>query len=132
MNKEKGFSLLEILVAFAILALALGLLLRIFSGGVNTAVVADDYTVAIQIAESLSASTGIETALQAGQSSGVEDDTYYWQVTTSPYQIPDVPQDTIPTGIALMQVDVSVSWQEGRAEPRRVELTTLKLVNNVP
>ena len=132
MNKEKGFSLLEILVAFAILALALGILLRIFSGGVNTAIVADGYTVAIQIAESILVKTGVETPLLEGQSSGIEEDTYYWQVSVSPYQLSEVPQDTLPPGISLMQVAVSVSWSEDRAEPRQVELTTLKLINNTP
>ncbi|PKM12838.1 MAG: general secretion pathway protein GspH [Gammaproteobacteria bacterium HGW-Gammaproteobacteria-3] len=129
MRKEKGFSLLEILVAFAILALALGILLRIFSGGVRTAIVADGYTTAVQIAESLLAGTGVETPLQAGQSTGMENDTYAWQVTVSPFQIADVPADTLAPGIGLMQVEVSVSWSEGGAEPRLVELTTLKLVN---
>lgn len=131
MNKEKGFSLLEVLVAFAILALALGILLRIFSGGVNTAVVADGYTTAIQIAESLLARTGVETPLQIGKSSGVEDNTYFWQVTVSPFYVSDIPQDSIGSDIGLMQVEVSVSWQEGQAEPRSVELTTLKLINYV-
>lgn len=131
MNNEEGFSLLEILVAFAILALALGILLRIFSGGVNTAVVADGYITAVQIAESLLAKTGVEAPLQIGQSSGVENDIYYWQITVNPYYIADITQDSGANIFNLMQIDVSVSWQEGVAEPRSVELTTLRLVNNV-
>ncbi|MGR9115826.1 MAG: type IV pilus modification PilV family protein [Gammaproteobacteria bacterium] len=132
MNKENGFSLLEILVAFVILALALGILLRIFSGGVNTAGVADGYTTAVQIAESLIARTGVESPLQEGQSSGVEDDFYTWQVSVSPYQISDMSPDAFPAGISLMQVKVIVSWGESQTDPRQVELSTLKLAQHAP
>ncbi|MGZ8224716.1 MAG: type IV pilus modification PilV family protein, partial [Methylobacter sp.] len=52
MNKQAGFSLLEILIAFTILAFSLSILLNIFSTGANTAVVAEEYTAAVQIAES--------------------------------------------------------------------------------
>ena len=132
MNNEKGFSLLEILVAFAILALALGLLLRIFSGGVNTAITADGYTAAIQIAESLLARTGVETPLQEGEGAGMEGDRYFWRVSVSPYQSAELPETLSVEGIELMRVDVQVSWNEGQSEPRELKLTTLKLVNKVP
>ena len=75
-NKQKGFSLLEILIAFSILAISLGILLKIFSAGINTAVVSEDYTAAVQIAESLMAKTGLESPLQAGEDSGTENDKY--------------------------------------------------------
>ncbi|MGR9044374.1 MAG: type IV pilus modification PilV family protein [Gammaproteobacteria bacterium] len=132
MNNERGFSLLEILVAFAVLALSLGILLRIFSGGVNNAIVADGYTSAIQIAESLLARTGVETPLEQGQASGVMDETYYWRISVSPYEIVETPLESSPQAVSLMLVQVEVNWQEGQGEPRQVELTTLKLINNVP
>ena len=59
-NKQQGFSLLEILIAFSILALSLGILLKIFSAGVNTAIIAENYTTAVQLSESLMAKVGIE------------------------------------------------------------------------
>ena len=46
-NKQQGFSLLEILIAFSILALSLGILLKIFAAGVNTAMIAENYTAAV-------------------------------------------------------------------------------------
>ncbi|MFZ2726568.1 MAG: type II secretion system protein [Methylococcaceae bacterium] len=51
MNKTKGFSLLEILIAFSIMAISLTILLKIFSTGVGTAMLAEDYNNAVQLGE---------------------------------------------------------------------------------
>ncbi|MFI3199198.1 MAG: type II secretion system protein [Methylococcaceae bacterium] len=129
LNKQKGFSLLEILIAFSILALSLGILLKIFSAGVDTAVVAEDYTAAVQIAESLMAKTGVETALQEGQDSGVENEKYNWQVDVSPFVFNPDNVDATTTTAVLFKVRVIVSWGNGNANDRQIELTTLKLIN---
>ena len=128
-NKQQGFSLLEILIAFSILALSLGILLKIFSAGVNTAVVAEDYTAAVQIAESLMAKTGVETPLQAGQASGQENKKYHWWVEVSPFAFN--PENVDPAAItaALFKVKVIVSWSDDNINERKIELTTLKLIN---
>ena len=129
LNKQKGFSLLEILIAFSILALSLGILLKIFSAGVNTAVVAEDYTAAVQIAESLMAKTGVETPLQAGQDSGLENEKYHWLVEVSPFVFNPENVDITAITAVLFKVKVIVSWGDDNANSRQVKLTTLKLIN---
>jgi general secretion pathway protein I len=128
-NKQQGFSLLEILIAFSILALSLGILLKIFSAGVNTAVVAEDYTAAVQIAESLMAKTGVETPLQANQASGMENEKYHWLVEVSPFEFN--PENVDPTALTavLFKVKVTVRWGDDNINDRQIELTTLKLIN---
>ena len=127
MNRQQGFSLLEILVAFSILAISLGILLKIFSSGVNTAVIAENYTVATQIAESLMAKTGIETPLTEGERSGVEDETYHWQVNVSQLS-PDVFEEGVM--IELMAVQVIVDWGEDNQDNRSIELNTVRTKQN--
>jgi general secretion pathway protein I len=128
-NKQQGFSLLEILIAFSILALSLGILLKIFSAGFNTAVVAEDYTAAVQIAESLMAKTGVATPLQANQASGMENEKYHWLVEVSPFEFN--PENVDPTALTavLFKVKVTVSWGDDNVNDRQIELTTLKLIN---
>ena len=128
-NKQKGFSLLEILIAFSILAISLGILLKIFSSGVNTAIVAEDYTAAVQIAESLMAKTGVETPLQPGQDSGQENEKYHWLVEVSPFVFNPENVDATTIKTELFKIKVIVSWGDDNYNDREVKLTTLKLVN---
>ncbi|MDZ7808877.1 MAG: type II secretion system protein [Arhodomonas sp.] len=48
---QGGFSLLELLVAFTIMAVALTVVLQAISGGLRNTAVAEDYARALQIAE---------------------------------------------------------------------------------
>jgi len=128
-NKQQGFSLLEILIAFSILALSLGILLKIFSAGVNTAMIAENYTVAVQLSESLMAKVGVETPLQTGLSTGLENNHYHWQVEVSPFTLNSVFTDTKTSVAELFKVKVTVNWGDDNARDRQVELITLKLIN---
>ncbi|WP_305910011.1 type II secretion system protein [Methylomarinum sp. Ch1-1] len=119
--RNKGFSLLEILVAFSVMAISLGILLNIFSTGVHTAVIAEEYTVATQIAESLMARTGVETPLVVGETSGSEAEKYHWRVSIA--EIPGL-QQAESSAAALMEVNVIVQWDDQAA--RRVELHSVK------
>lgn len=133
MQRHKGFSLLEILVAFSIMAIALTVLLRIFGTGVNNSVISEEYTIAVQIAESLMARTGVEAALEPGESQGTEGDKYDWLVIVTPAaptptrrSLKDETEDQQNPPPELMSVRVRVSWGEDE-QARTVELNTLKL-----
>ncbi len=65
-ERQHGFSLLEVLVAFAILSLSLGVLLAIFGKGMDLVGTSDKYTRAVLLAESTLASVGVEKTLQEG------------------------------------------------------------------
>ena len=127
-SKQQGFSLLEIVIAFSILALSLGILLKIFSGGVNTAMVSEDYTAAVQLAEGLMTRTGVESSLREGEESGKENDKYDWLVVVSPYFFDSANNEPSSTVVALFKVKVIVSWQVNKLNNMQFELTTIKMV----
>ena len=123
--KQQGFSLLEILVAFSILAVSVTILLHIFALGVNTVTVAEDYSQAVQLAESLMAKTGVETPLKAGQISGLLNDKYHWQVFIEPFIFN---AQTTNTSASLFKVKVVVYWGD-TTQHRQIKLISLKLAN---
>ena len=125
MNRNKGFSLLEILVAFSILAISLGILLKIFSSGLNAAMIAEEYTVSTQIAESLMAKTGIEEPLMVGENSGTEVEKYHWRVTVENSSNPANDEEE-EDAAELLAVQVIVQWGDDDRNRRIIELNTLK------
>ncbi len=121
---QNGFSLLEILVAFSILALSLGVLLNIFSTGLRSAIVSDEYIHAVTIAESLLSKAGIESTLEQGESHGIEEDKYSWNIHIEPYA--DDMIDLEKGQMTPYSITVSVGWKEAEEE-RSIVLNTLRL-----
>ncbi len=127
-NQQHGFSLLEILIAFSILAVSLGILLKIFSTGITTAQVADDYTNAVQIANNLIAKTGVETPLKISEELGIENDFYHWRVRVNPQTFISPELDLRDLPVELFNVNVLVWWgDDAKTDDRVLELNTLKL-----
>ena len=82
---ESGFTLIEILVAFVIVALALGALLQVFATGLRSSSTAENYTMAALLAESKLAAMGIEEPLEESHRSGEFDNGFAWTTIVRPY-----------------------------------------------
>ena len=125
----RGFSLLEVLVAFTILAMLLGALFQVFSGGLRAARAGDSYTRATVIAQSRLAALGVEFPLEEGTSSGSVDDTFHWRVIVRPYV-----EDALPAGQGIptpLRVDVEIFWEEGGGA-RSLSLASMRLARGTP
>lgn len=125
-KQQFGFSLLEILVAFSILALSLGILLRVFSSNLQLTAVSDDYTKAVLLAESQLAEATAD-ALEEGESQGTFGDHFRWTVSIQPYDpgLEELDIETLP--VTPYQVRVRVEWGS-ETRPRSLTLTTLRLL----
>jgi general secretion pathway protein I len=124
--RSRGFSLLEILVAFMIMALTLGVLFQVFSSGLRTAMVAEEYGEATRIAESLLAEFSGLRPLELGEQSGQVDDTpYRWHASIAPIPTEGI-APTASERFDVIEIAVQVFWRAGTGD-REVELRTVRL-----
>ena len=126
-KRSRGYTLVEVLVAFMIMALALTVLLRIFSSGVRNVGIASDYAQAVLIGESRLATAGIDEGLAPGETSGVEVDGFHWTRRVTTYE-PSVEYATHVKGTRAYFVTVTVTWPNGEKE-RSINLSTVKLLH---
>lgn len=147
LNKEwrRGFTLLEIMVALAIMSIALVTVMQLFSGSLRSAKVSYDYSLAV-----IGAKTKMEEALAAKNMEDFDDlaksgefdndllNGYHWEIIgPEPYEemLPeglrtDIDKEKGPVAdlpYKLYQIDVKVKWNVGDKE-KEVGFTTLKML----
>jgi general secretion pathway protein I len=121
---QSGFSLLEVVVAFAILALSLGVLMQLFSRALGTTALSRDYSRATTLAQARLDAVGIDIPLEAGSYGGEPEDGFSWQLTVEPYPLRELAWEP---GFDVFLVTSMVSWDEGREAPRWLSLSSLRL-----
>jgi general secretion pathway protein I len=126
-GREQGFTLIEVIVAFALLALALTLLLGTLSGAARQIRAADDASRASLHAQSLFSQLGVVEPLQPGRREGeFEDGRYRWSLEIAPYADPRVPGAVIdPSASRLLELQLLVRWGDGAGQAQRWQ--TLRL-----
>ncbi|HEY0721305.1 MAG TPA: prepilin-type N-terminal cleavage/methylation domain-containing protein [Gammaproteobacteria bacterium] len=121
---QRGFTLLEVVVAFAILAMAVTTLLAMFGSGVRNTTLASDYQRALVLAEARMnylqgiAPNQLHPEIYQGEGEGG----LLWRSEVSVY-----PTEATETALLLYRIDVQTSWRDG-GHTRLIELSTLRLV----
>ena len=125
-----GFTLLEVVVAFVILALALGVSFETFSTGLRGTLAAGDHAGAIVRAQSRLSEIGLTEPVQPGVLEGRFDGTYGWRQEV---RIADRHESTIGGRDAhvLYDVALTVYWGTG-AQARSLVLNTSRVVSGSP
>ena len=127
--RQHGYTLIEIIVAFAILALGLTLLLGTLSGATRQVRAAGDAGRAALHAQSLL--DEFATLPQPQHREGdLEQGRYHWQLDVTPWQDSSPEQGVTPidpNAARLLHVRLRVAWGDG-GPAQRVEANSLRLV----
>ena len=128
-QQQGGFTLLEVIVAFAVLALALSLLLGTLSGAARQVRQSADGGRAALHAQSLLAQLGVGEPLGTGRDNGdFEEGRYQWVLDVHPWkdvtQPPNAPLD--PGAPRMVEIQLDVTW--GKAGPaEHLQLRSLRM-----
>ena len=134
-NSQTGFTLLEILLAIAILGVAVTVIMQQFSAGLRIARTSKTYTTATIYAKQMLEEYLLAEEMEEGEASGTFDDGFTWNVSIAPYE--DYMEGEGATEeqqelyeylpLEMFRVESVVSWMEGGRE-KSVALATLKTV----
>lgn len=129
-GRQRGYTLIEVIVAFGVLALGLTLLLGTLSGATRQIRGADDAGRAALHAQSLLDQVGVGEALQPGRREGeFEDGRYRWTLDVQRWRDPTAPAAQ-PVAIAepqLLQLALTVQWGDD-VRWQRLSVRSLRLV----
>ena len=124
MTSSRGFTLLEVLVALTILAVAIVALMRLSSQGLRLLHLSDDYQQAVVVADRVARATDV---VEEGAESGQEG-RFRWE---RHLRLVPVPEELTPGAgpqLRLYALSVAVRW--GR--DRTLELASLRTVAERP
>jgi len=95
----RGFSLIEMVAAFLVFAISMGILMQILATSMRNTRQSSDYTMAALWAQSKLDTVGVGTPIEPGRSSGRFDDVYGWELDiqqVDPASVEPPPQAAAP------------------------------------
>ena len=127
----RGFTLLEVMLAFVIFALSFATVLEIMAGSMRSVRRASDDTEVALFAQSIIDLVGTEIPVEEGAFSGTGMDRYQWQLDIYLFEASD---ETLHTqelaemsGIELYKVDLYIDWETGRRQ-RSLQFNTIRSI----
>lgn len=133
-RRSRGFTLLEVLLAFVIFSISFAVVLQIISGSIRNTMRSKQYTEVALIAQSVMDTVGLEIPLEEGGQASGESGEYRWSVEIYPYELPQDSEANFESlqiaelaGIDLLQVELLIEWGEPPAERSR-RFSTIKSV----
>lgn len=134
-HRSKGFTLLEVMLAFVIFALSFATVLEIMAGSMRSVGRASDDTEVALLAQSLMDLVGNEIPVEEGEYSDTAMDRYKWEMSITFYDAENEPERTLMntqeladnSGIELYRVDLYLDWETGRRQ-RELHFSTIRSV----
>jgi general secretion pathway protein I len=131
-SRERGFSLLEVLAAFVILALVATALFRLFSASLQNAAASADWSRALLVAESQLDAAATAQPLRENEDRGTEDNGRIRWATkvaafTAPGVDPDLERGSEALAMRMYRITVEVRFDGDNGKERTLSLATIRL-----
>ncbi|MFO1316072.1 MAG: prepilin-type N-terminal cleavage/methylation domain-containing protein [Burkholderiales bacterium] len=131
-RRGHGFSLIEVLVAFVILALVATALFRLFGDSLGNAAAAEDWSRALLVAESqLDEAASAQPLREGGERGSDASGRVQWETRVAPYDAPDVDPDleraSEGLGTRMYRVTVDVRFTGTNGRERTFSLGTIRV-----
>jgi general secretion pathway protein I len=123
-----GFTLIEILVAISLLAISLVVILQLFSGGLKSAQVSDEYTRGIFHAREVMEEVLLLDAVEEGVTEGEFEDGFRWKAEM--VRLEQWEEEAARLPFDTFTIAVEVSWGEEGHE-KHLRMDTLKVFEKV-
>jgi general secretion pathway protein I len=132
---SRGFTLLEVMLAFVVFALSFAVVLEIMAGSVAGIRRASDDTQVALLAQSLMDRVGLEFPLEESQYDGEEMDRFRWQLDIFYHDPGAEGAYTLElaelSGVVLYQVTLDIEWEAGR-QFRHAHFSTVRSMVAAP
>ncbi len=122
LSREAAFTLLEVVVALAILGLVFALAMELLANGVRSAKASEEYTQAALLARQKMAEVAVTSALEGSADAGDFGGGFRWTSEVQP--LPQEEEEGLPA--RLYQVHLRVTWH-GRRREKSLDLYTLRM-----
>jgi general secretion pathway protein I len=128
-SRQRGFTLIEVVVAFVLLSLVLATSFELFTTGMRRAVDLEERSLALGVAQARLAAVGVEPPLKEGAASGqTQDGKYKWTVTvTRSDEGAAAAHQPLATPYGLFRVEAVVTWRGADERDHSFSLATLEL-----
>jgi general secretion pathway protein I len=122
---NRGFTLIEILVAISILSISLVVIFQLFSGGLKASRLSDQYTKGIFHAKEKMEEILLSTDFAEEEAEGEFGDSFRWKSTIILIEQAEEEESKLPFNTFNIRVDVM--WYEGNKE-KHFAISTMKVV----
>lgn len=130
-GRARGFSLIEVIAALLLLAIAFTALMRVAGGAIELSQRAAERSEAAMYARSLLDSAFVMEPIRAGTRSGRFDKQFAWQLQVTPWSPTGKPAAAAGTGLRMYQLDLDVHWRGG-GHDYSAHFQTLRVASAAP
>jgi type II secretion system protein I len=123
---DSGFTLLEVLVALAILSIAITLIIQLFSANLQSVSISGNMSSAVVWSDARMREILADPSLTEKAWREITDDGYRIEVSIG--EVLKERTDNLP--VRMMEVTLIVRWDEGRKE-RNIQLKTVKMIDTI-